>query len=60
MFSLISVICQGFVCITFTPPKVYLSEMKCKEDALVLYQSVQGNTEREIINMTCYEWHDQV
>ena len=60
MFSLIAVVCQGFVCVTFTPPKVYTNETACMEDALVLYRTVQDTPEREIINMDCYEWADQV
>ena len=56
MFSLIAVVCQGFVCVTFTPPKVYTSDIACMEDALVLYRTVQDTPEREIINMDCYEW----
>jgi hypothetical protein len=60
MFSLIAVVCQGFVCVSFTPPKVYTTDRACMEDALVLYQTVQDNPEREIINMDCYEWQDQV
>jgi len=60
MFSLIAVVCQGLVCVTFTPPKVYTTETACMEDALVLYRTVQDTPEREIINMDGYEWHDQV
>ncbi len=60
MFSLIAVVCQGFVCVSFTPPKVYTTDSACMEDALVLYQVVQSNPDKELINMKCYEWQDQV
>mgnify|MGYP003624544351 CR=1 FL=1 len=60
MFSLIAVVCQGFTCITFTPPKVYSTEMACMEDAIVLYNVVRDIPEREIIDMHCYEWQDKV
>lgn len=56
MFSLIAVICQGFVCVSFTPPKVYVSEGACMEDAVALYQAVQNNPERELVNMDCFGW----
>ena len=59
MFSLIVVVCQGFVCVSFTPSEVYTTETACMEYALVLYQTVQDTPEREIIDMDCYEWHDQ-
>ena len=60
MFSLIAVVCQGFVCVSFSPPKVYTTETTCKEAALVLYRNVQDTPERKIINLDCYEWQDQV
>lgn len=60
MFSLIAVVCEVFVCISFTPPEVYTTETACMEDALVLYRSVQDTPKREIINMDCYEWQDRV
>ena len=56
MFSLIAVVCQGLVCVSFTPPKVYVSERACMEDAVVLYQTVQDNPTRELVNMNCYNW----
>ena len=56
MFSLIAVICQGFTCVTLTPPKVYVSEMACMEDAIALYQAVQDSPENELVNMDCYNW----
>ncbi len=56
MFSLIAVVCQGFTCVTFTPPKVYQSDVACMEDAIVLYQVVQDNPDREIVNMDCFNW----
>tara|TARA_R110001592_G_scaffold11275_4_gene56132 strand:+ start:471 stop:653 length:183 start_codon:yes stop_codon:yes gene_type:complete len=56
MFSLIAVVCQGFTCVTFTPPKVYVSERACMEDAVVLYQVVQDTPDREIVNMDCFNW----
>ena len=58
MFSLIAVVCQGFTCVTFTPPKVYVSERACMEDAVVLYQTVQDNPERELVNMDCFNWRE--
>ena len=60
MFSLIAVVCQGFVCITFTSPKVYVTDRACMEEAIVLYRNIQDTPEREIINMVCYEWMEQV
>jgi len=60
MFSLIAVVCQGFVCVSFTPPKVYSTEMACMEDAIVLYNVVRDIPEREITNIECYEWQDKV
>ena len=56
MFSLIAVICQGYTCVSFTPPKVYQSEVACMEDAIVLYQAVQEQVDKELVNMECFNY----
>lgn len=59
MFSLIAVVCQGFSCITFTPPKVYSSVEECMSDGLVLYNVVKDDPSKTLLDMTCYGWKDE-
>ena len=56
MFSLIAVVCQGATCVSFTPPKVYQSEVACMEDAIVLYQTVQKQDDKVLVNIKCFNY----
>ncbi len=59
MFSLIAVVCQGFNCVSFTPPEVYSSEAECLKDGLVLYNVVKNDPAKKLLDMTCYTWQDK-
>lgn len=59
MFSLIAVVCQSAICITFTPPTVYSSEADCMNDALLFYNVVKEDPNKKLIDITCYAWQDK-
>lgn len=60
MFSLIAVVCQGASCLSFTPPIVFYSEELCMENAFILYNVVQEDPLKTLVNLKCYEWSDPV
>ena len=59
MFSLIAVVCQGFICATFTPPKVYSSKEECRSAGLILYNVVKDDPSKKLLDITCYDWQDK-
>ena len=60
MFSLILVACQGFSCVSLTPPEVYSSEVMCMEKGLEIYQLSKDEPSMELRGIKCYEWDDKV